>query len=129
MTEKELNDFEYLNDIFHIRCKAICQILRKLDRDYNTLDSFYIWEDDIYGEGENDEDRYTIRKRFPKKFIYAHDSEIETYVNDILKIETYVNDILKQRSEARKEKERIYKQNLEKRERDELARLKAKYGE
>lgn len=119
MTEKELNDFEYLNDIFHIRCKAICQILRKLDRDYVTLDSFYIWEDEIYGEGENDEDRYTTRKRFPKKFIYAHDSEIETYVNDILK----------QRSEARKEKERIYKENLENREREELARLKAKYGE
>ena len=54
MTEKELNDFEYLNDIFHIRCKTICQILKKLDRDYVTLDSFYIWEDEIYGEGEND---------------------------------------------------------------------------
>lgn len=41
----------------------------------------------------------------------------------------YLNDILKQRSEERKEKERIYKENLEKREREELARLKAKYGE
>lgn len=114
MTEKELNDFEYLNDIFHIRCKAICQILRKLDMNYDTLNSFYIWEDEIYGEDENDEDRW-----FPKKFIYANDSEIETYVNDILK----------QRSEERKEKERIYKENLEKREREELDRLKAKYGE
>lgn len=94
MTEKELNNLEHLNDIFHIRCKAICQILRKLDRNYSTLDMFYICEDEIYGEGENDEDRYT-HQWFPKKFIYAHDSEIETYVNDILK----------QRSEARKEKE------------------------
>ena len=56
---------------------------------------------------------------YGKKFIYSNDSEIETYVNDILK----------QRSEERKEKERIYKENLEKREREELTRLKAKYGE
>lgn len=41
----------------------------------------------------------------------------------------YLNDILKQRSEERKEKERIYKENLENREREELSRLKAKYGE
>lgn len=84
MTEKELNDFEYLNDIFHIRCNIICQILRKLDSDYATLNRFYICEDEIYGEGENDEDRYTPHQWFPKKFIYAHDSEIEDWVNDLL---------------------------------------------
>ena len=118
MTEKEFNELETLQDLFYIRCNTICQILRKIDRDYVTMNSFDIWDDEIHCSG-CDDDRDTIYLRFPKKFIYSPDSEIEEYANDILK----------QRYEKRKELERKRQEDIEKKERAEFARLKKKYGE
>ena len=119
MTEKEFKEFETLQDLFYNRCNVICQILRKIDRDYVTMNSFDIWDDEIHCSGCDDDDRNTVYLRFPKKFIYSPDCEIEEYVNDILK----------QRYEKRKELERKIQENIENKERAELARLKEKYGE
>lgn len=118
MTKNELKEFKSLLEIFNDRCHEICQYLSKIDNDYENLTSFDIWDNKIYGEGYCHDLGY-IGKSFPTRFIYAPNSEIEEYVNDIL-IKKY---------EERKERERKNQENIEKREREELARLKAKYGE
>lgn len=119
MTKNELKEFKSLLEIFNERCQEICQYLSKIDNTYKNLSSFAIWEDNrINCEGYDPIFGYTSR-RFPTRFIYAPNSEIEEYVNDILT----------KKYEERKERERKNKENIEKREREELARLKAKYGE
>jgi hypothetical protein len=118
MTKNELKELKSLLEIFNERCQEICQYLSKIDNDYKNLTSFDIWDNKIHGEGYSHTLGY-IGKSFPTRFIYAPDSEIEEYVNDIL-IKKY---------EEHKERERKNKENIEKREREELARLKAKYGE
>lgn len=118
MTKNELKEFKSLLEIFNERCQEICQYLSKIDDDYKTLTSFVIWDNKIHGEGYSHNLGF-IGKSFPTRFIYAPDSEIEEYVNDILT----------KKYEEHKERERKNQENIEKREREELARLKAKYGE
>ena len=118
MTKNELKEFKSLLEIFNERCIEICQYLSKIDNDYKTLTSFDIWDNKIHGEGYSNDFGYTGNS-FPTRFIYAPNSEIEEYVNDILS----------KQYEERKERERKNKEKIEKREREELARLKAKYGE
>ena len=118
MTKNELKEFKSLLEIFNERCQEICQYLSKIDYTYKKLTSFNIWDNKIHGEGYSHNFGY-ISKSFPTRFIYAPNSEIEEYVNDILS----------KKYEERKERERKNQENIEKREREELARLKAKYGE
>ena len=118
MTKNELKEFKSLLEIFNERCQEICQYLSKIDDDYKTLTSFVIWDNKIHGEGYSHNLGF-IGKSFPTRFIYAPDSEIEEYVNDILT----------KKYEEHKERERKNQENIEKREREELARLKANYGE
>lgn len=118
MTKNELKELKSLLEIFNERCQEICQYLSKIDDNYKTLTSFVIWDNKIHGEGYSPVFGY-IGKSFPTRFIYAPDSEIEEYVNDIL-IKKY---------EDQKERERKNQEDIEKREREELVRLKAKYGE
>ena len=118
MTKNELKEFKSLLEIFNERCQEICQYLSKIDYTYEKLTSFNIWDNKIHGDGYSHFLGY-LSKSFPTRFIYAPNSEIEEYVNDILS----------KQYEERKERERKNQENIEKREREELARLKAKYGE
>ena len=120
MTKQEYETFESLYDEFYIRCEVICQWLKNIDRDFSYMTEFDIWGDIIHCKGyDADEVRCCYFRTFPAKFIYAPDSEIEEYVNDILK----------KRNEEREERERKNQEDIEKKERAELARLKEKYGE
>jgi hypothetical protein len=119
MTKQEFEKFESLYDEFYNRCEVICQWLKNIDREFTDMSEFDIWDDGIHCKGYDDDDRLCYYKIFPAKFIYAPDSEIEEYVNNILK----------KRNEEREERERKNQEDIERRERAELARLKEKYGE
>lgn len=120
MTKQEFEKFESLYDEFYNRCEVICQWLKNIDREFTDMSEFDIWDDGIHCKGyDADGVRCCYFRTFPAKFIYAPDSEIEEYVNNILK----------KRNEEREERERKNQEDIEKRERAELARLKEKYGE
>lgn len=116
MTEKDVQDYIQLQDMFQARCEEVCGLLSKLNDSYKYLDTFEITDDKVFGEGDEyygyGGHRHWLR-RFPLNCLWKDDEEIKQYVEDELK----------KREEA-KEAERLRIQKIqeefqEKRDREE----------
>lgn len=122
MTEKQVKEFETLNDIFQYRCEEICKILAPLNPSYKFLTDFEFDGDKIFGEGYEywgygGEERHAAS--FPKGFLYTPNSDIQKYVDSEVK----------RKEEERLAREKMHQENIEKMERRQLEALKKKYGE
>jgi hypothetical protein len=125
MTEKDVQDYILLQDMFQARCETVCGLLTPLNDSYKFLDTFEIIDDEVFGEG----DEYygyggyeQHSQRFPLNCLWKDDEEIKQYVEDELK-----------KREQEKEAERLRVQKIqeefqEKRDREEYERLKKKFG-
>ena len=125
MTEKDVQDYILLQDMFQARCETVCGLLTPLNDSFKCLDTFEIIDDEVFGEGD---EYYGYggyehhSQRFPLNCLWKDDEEIKQYVEDELK-----------RREEAKEAERLRIQKVqeefqEKRDREEYERLKAKFG-
>lgn len=125
ITQEELDKYIELQDKFQLRCEAICEILKPLDRSYRYLGDFYIDGDKVYGSG----DEYWSyggheehSSSFPLSCICMPDS----------KIKEYVDEEIRKKEEAKLARQvriqQINAERLEKQERSEYERLKKKYG-
>lgn len=124
MTEKDVQDYILLQDMFQARCEEVCGLLTPLNDSYRYLDTFEIIDNEVFGEGDEyygyggHEHR---SQRFPLNCLWKDDEEIKQYVEDELK-----------KREQTKETERLRIQKLveeamEKRDREEYERLKKKF--
>lgn len=124
MTEKDVQDYILLQDMFQARCEAICGLLTPLNNSYRYLETFEIIDNEVYGEGD---EYYGYggyehhSQKFPSNFLWKDDEEIKQYVEDELK-----------KREQAKEAERLRIQKLqeeaqEKRDKEEYERLKKKF--
>lgn len=124
MTEKDVQDYILLQDMFQVRCETICGLLTPLNDSYRYLSEFEISDNGVWGEGDEyygyggHEHR---SQKFPLNFLWKDDEEIKQYVEDELK-----------KREQAKEAERLRIQKLqeeaqEKRDREEYERLKKKF--
>lgn len=87
MTEEQLKEYEYLDDIFQERCYEVCQILKRLNSAYGHLENFQICMGEVCGEGNEywgygGHEHYT--ETFSSKWLYTPNSEIEEYVNTMI---------------------------------------------
>jgi hypothetical protein len=125
MTEKDVQDYILLQDMFQARCEAVCGLLTPLNDSFKCLDTFEIIDNEVFGEGDEyygyggHEHR---SQRFPLNCLWKDDEEIKQYVEYELK-----------KREQAKETERLRIQKLveeaqEKRDREEYERLKKKFG-
>lgn len=124
MTEKDVQDYILLQDMFQARCETVCGLLTPLNDSYKCLDTFEIIDNEVYGEGDEyygygGHEHHS--QKFPSSFLWAADEEIKQYVEDELK-----------KREQAKEAERLRIQKLqeeaqEKRDREEYERLKKKF--
>lgn len=124
MTEKDVQDFILLQDMFQARCETVCGLLKPLNYSYIYLSEFEISDNGVWGEGDEyvgygETERHSAK--FPSSFLWKDDKEIEQYVDDELK-----------KREQAKEAERLRIQKLqeeaqEKRDREEYERLKKKF--
>ena len=124
MTEKDVQDYILLQDMFQARCEEVCGLLSPLNDSFKYLDTFEIIDDEVFGEGDEyygyggHEHR---SQRFPLNCLWKDDEEIKQYVEDELK-----------KREQAKEAERLRIQKLvdeamEKRDKEEYERLKKKF--
>lgn len=125
MTEKDVQDYILLQDMFQARCEEVCGLLTPLNDSYKCLDTFEIFDNEVFGEGDEyygygGHEHHS--QRFPLNCLWKDDEEIKQYVEDELK-----------KREQAKEAERLRIQKLqeeaqEKRDREEYERLKKKFG-
>jgi hypothetical protein len=121
MTKKQLELYEELQDVFQLRCEAVCRILVPINDAYNHLTDFEINGALICGEGMEywsyggEEKHYG---HFPKEYLYTNDSVIQKVVDDELK----------KREEAKAHKNEIEEQLKAEKEKAEYERLKKIYG-
>ena len=121
MTKQELNNYEKLQETFQARCEKICSILTPLDEAYKYVYDFSVDGDDISGIGEEylsygGEEKYYAK--FPKKYIYMDDKDIQKIIDAEIK---------KKEEEKAREKAKDEKIKAEK-EKAEYERLKKIYG-
>ena len=124
MTQKDVQDYILLQDMFQARCETICGLLTPLNDSYKCLDTFEIIDNGVYGEGDEyygygGHEHHS--QKFPLNFLWKEDEEIKQYVEDELT-----------KLEQAKEAERLMIQKLqeeaqEKRDREEYERLKKKF--
>lgn len=124
MTEKDVQDYILLQDMFQARCETICGLLTPLNDSYRYLSEFEISDNEVWGEGDEywsygGHEHHSAK--FPSNFLWKDDEEIKQYVEDELK-----------KREQAKEAERLRIQKLqeeaqEKRDREEYERLKKKF--
>jgi hypothetical protein len=125
MTEKDVQDYILLQDMFDARCEEVCGLLTPLDDSYSYLDDFEITDNEVFGEGE---EYYGYggyehhSQRFPLNFLWKDNEEIKQYVED----ELYRRERAKEEERLRNEK--LVEEALEKRDREEYERLKKKFG-
>jgi hypothetical protein len=125
MTEKDVQDYILLQDMFDARCEEVCGLLTPLDDSYSYLDDFEITDNEVFGEGE---EYYGYggyehhSQRFPLNFLWKDNEEIKQYVED----ELYKRERAKEEERLRNEK--LVEEALEKRDREEYERLKKKFG-
>ena len=125
MEYEDVQDYIQLQDMFQTRCEEVCGLLTPLNDSYKYLYTFEIGDNEVLGEG----DEYVgyggsehHSAEFPLNFLWE-DGE---------KIKQYVEDELKKREQAKIEErlrmEKLVEEALEKRDREEYERLKAKFG-
>lgn len=124
MKYKDIQDYIQLQDMIQARCEEVCGLLIPLNDSYRHLDTFEIYGDEVFGEGDEylgycEYDQHSAK--FPLNFLYKDDEEIKQYVEDELK-----------KREQAEEAERLRIQKLqedaqEKRDREEYERLKKKF--
>ena len=124
MTQKDVQDYILLQDMFQARCETICGLLTPLNDSYKCLDTFEIIDNEVYGEGDEyygygGHEHHS--QKFSLSFLWKDDEEIKQYVEDELK-----------KREQAKEAERLRIQKLqeeaqEKRDKEEYERLKKKF--
>jgi hypothetical protein len=125
MTEKDVQDYILLQDMFDARCEEVCGLLTPLNDSYSYLDDFEITDNEVFGEGE---EYYGYggyehhSQRFPLNFLWKDNEEIKQYVED----ELYRRERAKEEERLRNEK--LVEEALEKRDREEYERLKKKFG-
>lgn len=94
MTKQELEKYEELQNAFQTRCENICKMLIPLHRANEYVDEFKIDGDWVDGKGY-EYWSYGGEKihctKFPKKYIYMDDSEIQKIIDDELKMREAVN--------------------------------------
>jgi hypothetical protein len=88
MTKQELKDYEKLQDVFQLRCEAVCRILTPLKDAYYYVYDFEITGNLVECEGVENwsyggEIKYNAS--FPKEYLYTDDSIIQKAVDDELK--------------------------------------------
>lgn len=121
MTKQELDKYEELQDLFHIRCEMICDILRPLDSAFEFADSVRISGDSVICEGTEywsyggERDYYA---NFPKEYLYMDDKDIQKIVDEELK----------KRADEESRKKAIDDRLKTEKEKAEYERLKKIYG-
>lgn len=124
MTQKELDKYIKLQEKFQLRCEAICEILKPLNRSYGYLSDFYIEGDKVYGEGDeywSYGGREHHSASFPLSCICMPDNNIGEYVNEVIRKREEV------RLSNQTRIQEINTERLEKQEREEYERLKKKF--
>ena len=124
MTEKDVQDYILLQDMFQARCETVCGLLTPLNDYYRYLSEFEICENIVWGGG----DEYVgygrteyHSKKFPLSFLWEDDEKIKQYVEDELKKREHS----KEAEQLRIQK--LLKETQEKRDREEYERLKKKF--
>lgn len=124
MTEKDVQDYILLQDMFQARCEEVCGLLTPLNDYYRYLSEFEICENRVWGEG----DEYVgyggsehHSAEFPLNFLWEDDEKIKQYVEDELKKREQA------KIEERLRMEKLVEEALEKRDREEYERLKKKF--
>ena len=95
MTQKELKQYEDLDDKFQTRCEVIRQMLIPIHESYNYLNTFELDGDKIWGSGEKyygDGECEGHVHSFPKEFIYSSDEKIQKYVDEKLEEQRKLNE-------------------------------------
>lgn len=124
MRYEAVQDYIQFQDMFQARCEEVCGLLTPLNDSYRHLGTFEIYDDEVFGEGDEywgygGHEHHS--QKFPLRFLWEDDEEIKQYVEDELN----------KRREA-EEAERLKIQKLqeefqEKRDREEYERLKEKF--
>ena len=124
MEYKDVQDYIQLQDRFQARCEEVCELLTPLNDSYKCLDTFEIYDNEVFGEG----DEYYgygghehCSQRFPSHFLWEDDEKIKQYVED---------EINKRKEAEEAERLRIQKvqeEFQEKRDMEEYERLKKKF--
>lgn len=125
MRYEDVQDYIQLQDMFQARCEEVCGLLTPLDDSYRPLGTFEIYDDEVFGEGDEyweygGHEHHS--QKFPLSFLWEDDEEIKQYVEDELN---------KRREAEEAERLRIKKvqeEFQEKRDREEYERLKKKFG-
>ena len=125
MRYEDVQDYILLQDMLQARCEEVCGLLIPLDDSYRHLDTFEIYDDTVFGEGDEyiGYGQYNDHaEEFPLNFLWEDDEKIKQYVEDELEKRG-------QAEEAERLKiQKIQEDAQEKRDREEYERLKAKFG-
>ena len=127
MRYEDVQDYIQLQDMFQARCETICRLLAPLNDSYKCLCDFEIYSDpeEVFGEGDEywgygGHEHHS--QKFPLRFLWEDDEKIKQYVEDELKKREQT------KIEERLRMENLVEEALEKRDREEYERLKAKFG-
>ena len=125
MRYEDVQDYILLQDMFQVRCEDVCRLLRPLNDSYGYLSDFEISDNEVWGEGDvywsyGGHEHHS--QKFPSNFLWKDDEEIKQYVEDELKKREQA------KIEERLRMEKLVEEALEKRDREEYERLKAKFG-
>ena len=124
MRYEDVQDYILLQDMFQVRCKDVCRLLRPLNDSYRYLSEFEIIDNEVFGEGDEylgygESDKHSAK--FSLNFLWEADEEIQQYVKDELKKREQA------KIEERLRMEKLVEEAQEKRDREEYERLKKKY--
>ena len=127
MEYEDVQDYILLQDMFQARCEEVCGLLIPLNDSYKCLYDFEIYSDpdEVFGEGDEyweygGHEHHSAE--FPLNFLWEDDEKIKQYVEDELKKREHA------KIEERLRMEKLVEEALEKRDREEYERLKAKFG-
>ena len=125
MRYEDVQDYIQLQDMFQARCEEVCELLTPLNDYYRYLSEFEICENRVWGEGDEyvgygGSEHHSVE--FPLNLLWEDDEKIKQYVEDELKKREQT------KIEERLRMEKLVEEALEKRDREEYERLKAKFG-